>query len=351
MEKINSIQDFLQWNKRLKENFDPKKKTVMICGGTGCTALGSTGVYDAFQKEIRNRNLQEQILLKRTGCHGFCEKGPVLIILPEQFFYPAVEPEHVPRILETTVLGGKVIESLLYVDPLSGKKISYEYEIPFYAKQQRHVFRNNGRIDPIDIEDYIRCDGYVTLANTLKDYSPQQVIDIVIEAGLRGRGGGGFPTGLKWKLCRESDGDEKYLICNADEGDPGAFMDRSLLEGTPHAILEGMLIAAYAIGASHGFIYVRAEYPLAVEHVNIALEQARAAGLLGKKIAGSDFNFDIQVRMGAGAFVCGEETALIASLEGKRGMPNARPPFPAQKRLYGQTDKYQQCRDVCECPA
>ena len=212
MKKSNSIDEFLQWNKKLKEDFDPNKSTVMICGGTGCTALGSAEVYTAFQHELKKRHLEEQISLKQTGCHGFCEKGPVLIVLPKQFFYPAVEPEHVPQILERTVLNGEVIEELLYVDPASGKKIACEYEIPFYAKQKRNVFHHNGRIDPVDIEDYIRCEGYVALANALQDQSPEEVIDTVVHAGLRGRGGGGFPAGIKWKLCRSSPGNKKYLI-------------------------------------------------------------------------------------------------------------------------------------------
>jgi len=336
MERLNSVRDLEAWQKKLLAAVDPKAALIMVCGGTGCTALGSTQVYEAFEAEIQKRGLSGKVQLKRTGCHGFCEKGPVVVLLPEQFFYPGIEPEDVPEIIEKSILKKKPVERLLYTDPASGKKITYEYEVPFYAKQQRNVFRNNGRIDPVDIADYVRRDGYTAFVKTLKEYSPEQVIEIVTASGLRGRGGGGFPTGVKWGLCRKSPGDEKYLICNADEGDPGAFMDRSLLEGTPHAILEGMMIAGFAVGAKLGIIYVRAEYPLAVRNTKVALEQAHAAGLLGDNILGSGFSFDITIRQGAGAFVCGEETALIASLEGRRGMPMSRPPFPTQKGYMGK---------------
>lgn len=336
MKRLNSVGDFEAWQKKLLAAVDPKAPLVMVCSGTGCIALGSVEVCEAFEAEIQKRGLSGKVQLKRTGCHGFCEKGPVVVLLPEQFFYPGIKPEDVPEIIEESILKKKPVEQLLYTDPASGKKITYEYEVPFYAKQQRNVFRNNGRIDPIDIADYVRRDGYTAFVKTLKEYSPEEVIEIVTASGLRGRGGGGFPAGVKWGLSRESPGDEKYLICNADEGDPGAFMDRSLLEGTPHAILEGMMIAGFAVGTKLGIIYVRAEYPLAVRNTKIALEQAHAAGLLGDNILGSGFSFDITIHQGAGAFVCGEETALIASLEGRRGMPMSRPPFPAQKGYMGK---------------
>jgi len=291
--------------------------------------MGTAELHHAFETEIKRLKLTDKVKLKLTGCHGFCEKGPVVVILPEKFFYPGVKPEHAAEILEKTVIGKETIEHLQYIDPISGKGIVYEQDVPFYAGQQRNVFRNNGKIDPIDIADYLQHDGYDAFVKVLEKYSPEQVVQTVIDSGLRGRGGGGFSTGTKWDFCRKAPGDQKYIICNADEGDPGAFMDRSILEGTPHAVLEGMLIAGYAIGASCGFIYVRTEYPMAVDNTIQALDILRQTGLLGENILGTGFSFDIEIREGAGAFVCGEETALIASLQGKRGMPRPRPPFPA----------------------
>ncbi len=336
MVRLTSLSDFKAYSQKTKDALDSELPMVMICGGTGCIAQGSKEVYDAFEKAIAEQGLSDRVRLKMTGCHGFCEKGPVMVILPSQLFYPGVKPKDVPEILETSVLGGESIERLQYVDPVSGNKCVYEHDIPFYAKQHRDVFRNNGRIDPVELDDYVSRDGYAALAKTLEAYQPEQVIEMVTEAGLRGRGGAGFPTGVKWKISRGFEAKNKYLVCNADEGDPGAFMDRSLLEGTPHAILEGMLIAGYAIGATHGLIYVRAEYPLAVKNTRAALEVAREAGLLGENILGTGFSFDIEVREGAGAFVCGEETALIRSLEGLRGMPTPRPPFPAESGYHGE---------------
>jgi NADH-quinone oxidoreductase subunit F len=336
MGRLSSIDDFHKWQSSLKAAIDPDEPIVTICGGTGCTALGSAQVYAALEQQICEHKLSGRVRLKRTGCHGFCEKGPVAVILPKQFFYCGIEPDDVEEIVERTVLAGEPIERLQYVDPKTGNKVAYEYEVPFYAGQQRNVFRHNGKIDPVLIEDYVAAGGYCALAKAFEDHSPEQIIEIVKESGLRGRGGGGFPTGLKWEFCRRERAKEKYLICNADEGDPGAFMDRSVLEGTPHAVLEGMLIAALAIGATQGIIYVRAEYPLAVKNTTAAIELARSTGLLGENILGTGFCFDIEIRQGAGAFVCGEETALIASLEGKRGMPRPRPPFPTQEGYKGQ---------------
>ena len=336
MGKLSTVSDFNTWREGLEGSVNSNESVITICGGTGCTALGSAQVYAAFKEQIEKRRLEKQVRLKQTGCHGFCEKGPVIVLLPEQIFYPGVEVGDVEEILEKTVLGGELVERLLYVDPTSGKKFAYEYQVPFYAGQQRNVFRYNGKIDPVSIEDYVIAGGYSAFAEALEKYSGEQIIEIIKQSGLRGRGGGGFPAGLKWEFCRKNQGDEKYLICNADEGDPGAFMDRSVLEGTPHAVLEGMMITALAIGACRGFIYVRAEYPLAVKNTNIAIEQTRAVGLLGENILGTDFSFEIEIREGAGAFVCGEETALIASLEGKRGMPTTRPPFPVQKGYMGK---------------
>ena len=315
---------------------DSRESVVTICGGTGCTALGSAQVYEAFEQQIDKQDLAGRVGLKRTGCHGFCEKGPVVVILPDKFFYPSVQVEDVEEILTETVVGRKPIDRLLYVDPSTGKKVVYEQDVPFYAGQQRNVFRYNGKIDPVDIGDYVTAGGYSAFAAALQEYSPEQIVEAIKQSGLRGRGGGGFPTGIKWEFCRNNPGDEKYLICNADEGDPGAFMDRSVLEGTPHAVLEGMLIAGLAIGAGRGFIYVRAEYPLAVKNTTAAIELAKSAGLLGEHILGTDFCFEIEIRQGAGAFVCGEETALIASLEGRRGMPRPRPPFPVQQGYKGK---------------
>ncbi|MBN1346504.1 MAG: NADH-quinone oxidoreductase subunit NuoF [Phycisphaerae bacterium] len=323
---------------------------VMICGGTGCIAQGSKEVYAAFEKAIAEQGLQDRVRLKMTGCHGFCEKGPVMVILPSQMFYPGVKPKDVPEILAKSVIDGEPIERLQYVDPVSGDKCTYEYDIPFYAKQQRDVFRLNGRIDAVDLDDYVSRDGYSALVKALEEYAPEKIVEMVTQAGLRGRGGAGFPTGVKWRISRGFQAEQKFLICNADEGDPGAFMDRSLLEGTPHAIIEGMLIAGFAIGATRGIIYVRAEYPLAVKNTRAALDLARKAGLLGENILGTGFSFDIEIREGAGAFVCGEETALIRSLEGLRGMPTPRPPFPAESGYHGQPTNINNVETLANVP-
>lgn len=309
--------------------------TIAVCG-TGCLAVGADLVCRAFEEEITRRGLQNIVRLKRTGCHGFCEQGPVLVIHPERIFYVRVMPEDVPEILERSVLRGEVVERLVYRDPRSGQPCVHDYDVPFYKAQTRLVLRLNPEVAPLDLDDYIARDGYAAAAKALCEMEPEQVIEEIKLAGLRGRGGAGFPTGRKWEICRQQPSEEKYVICNADEGDPGAFMDRSLLEGIPHAIIEGMIIAGYAIGATHGIVYVRTEYPIAVRHANIAIQQAREAGLLGENILGSGFSFDISLHEGAGAFVCGEETALIASLEGKRGMPSPRPPFPAQRGYRGK---------------
>jgi len=350
MARFDSIDAFRRWQRELAAALDPKRKEITVCGGTGCSAFGSGDVQQAFRDELERRGLAETVAIKRTGCHGFCEKGPVVVILPERIFYPNVRCEDVPEIVDRTVLGGKVIRRLLYVDPATGRRIAHDHKLPFYARQQRSVFRLNGILDPIDLADYVARDGYAAAAKALGEMTPEQVIDEVREAGLRGRGGAGFATGVKWGFCRNAPGERKYLICNADEGDPGAFMDRSLLEGTPHAILEGMIVAAYAIGASEGMIYVRAEYPLAVRHCEIALAQARDAGLLGANILGSGFDFDIAIHQGAGAFVCGEETALIASLEGRRGMPRPRPPFPATRGYRGRPTNINNVETLANVP-
>lgn len=309
---------------------------VLICGGTGCTSSGSRAVREALEAELEKQGLAKEIKTVVTGCHGFCEQGPLVIVYPEGTFYCRVQVEDVPELVEEHLLKGRIVERLLFKEPLTQEQIPHYKEIDFYKKQQRLVLRNCGYINPERIEEYIARDGYVALAKVLGEMTPEEVIEEIKASGLRGRGGAGFPTGLKWSFAAKAPGDKKYVICNADEGDPGAFMDRSILEGDPHSILEGMLIGAYAIGADEGYIYVRAEYPLAVRRLKIALEQAREMGLMGKNILGTDFSFDLHIKEGAGAFVCGEETALMASIEGRRGMPRPRPPFPAVSGLWGK---------------
>jgi NADP-reducing hydrogenase subunit HndC len=306
---------------------------VLICM-TGCRALGAANVAAAFREKLAAAKLDKEVAVVETGCIGLCARAPVVLIEPYEYLYGGVKPDDVDEIIETTIRNGEPVESLVGVE--NGKALPRIDESGFYREQQKVVLENCGRIDPKIIEDAIERGCYEAAAKALCTMTPEEVIEEVTNAGLRGRGGAGFPTGVKWGFCRKSPGNEKYLICNADEGDPGAFMDRALKEGDPHRVIEGMIIAAYAIGASNGFVYVRAEYPIAVEHIGIALNQARQRGLLGKKILGSGFDFDIEVRIGAGAFVCGEETALIASLEGKRGMPRSRPPFPAQSGYHGK---------------
>jgi len=308
---------------------------VTVCGGTGCHAYGCLKVAQAFEEEIKRQNLHRQVSVRTTGCHGFCERGPIVVIQPDGIFYQRVQIPDIQEIVTETIKNKKILDRLLYVDPKTKKSVVLEKEVPFYKTQERIVFGNNGFIDPKDIRDYIALDGYKALAKVLFEMTAEEVIDEIKASNLRGRGGAGFPTGKKWEICRDSKSDVKYIICNADEGDPGAYMDRSLLEGNPHSVIEGMIIGAYAIGASEGYIYVRMEYPLAVNNITLALEQAREYGLLGQSILGSEFHFDIHVFRGAGAFVSGEETSMMASIEGKRAFPKQRPPFPAQKGLWG----------------
>ena len=314
---------------------DPRRLRVRICM-TGCRAQGAEEVLKAFEAEIARRGLGERVDLLATGCHGFCAQAPVLVVDPHDFFYGKVTPADVPEIVESSLLADRPVERLLYTDPASGAKVQKAAEVPFYKEQVKIVLRNCGLIDPRDIRQYIERDGYAAAAKALTSLSPEQVIEQVSLAGLRGRGGAGFPTGRKWSLARASQSAVKYLVCNADEGDPGAFMDRAVLEGDPHSVLEGMILAAYAIGATEGVVYVRAEYPIAVEHLKIAIADAQALGLLGSDILGTGFCFNIKIRKGSGAFVCGEETALMASIEGRRGMPRPRPPFPAQSGIWGR---------------
>jgi NADH-quinone oxidoreductase subunit F len=301
---------------------DPERKAVAVCAGTGCVAYGSTKLIDVFRREVSRLGLDVEV--RATGCHGFCERGPLVVVYPRKIFYQRVQPKDVEEILEKTVVGGEVLERLLYQDPVSGEKYVYEEEVPFYKYQQRLILGNNGRIDPTSLEDYLAIGGYGALAKAMFEMGREAVLEEVLAAKLRGRGGGGFEAGWKWKGCKEAKGEPKYVICNADEGDPGAFMDRSVLEGNPHSVIEGMVIGAYTIGSSQGYVYVRNEYPLAVERLGIALQQAREAGLLGEDILGSGFSFDIRINKGGGAFVCGESTALMLSIEGEVGEPRAK---------------------------
>ncbi len=311
------------------------RKQILVCGGTGCHSSGSKKVIAALEKAIKEKKLEKEVLIVKTGCFGLCALGPIMIVYPEGSFYSQVTTEGVEEIVEQHIKNGNVVTHLLYqetVDP-SGKVKSLN-ETDFYKKQLRVALRNCGVIDPENIEEYIATGGYEALAKVVTSMKPDDVIGVLKDSGLRGRGGGGFPTGMKWEFAKRSEGNEKYVCCNADEGDPGAFMDRSLLEGDPHCIIEAMAIAGYTIGANQGYVYIRAEYPIAVLRLQIAIEQARKYGVIGEHIFGGDFNFDIEIRLGAGAFVCGEETALITSIEGNRGEPRPRPPFPAVKGLF-----------------
>lgn len=308
---------------------------VLVCGGTGCTSSDSPKIMEKMNEEIAKAGLDKEVKVIQTGCFGLCAIGPIMVIYPEGCFYSRVKVEDVPEIVGEHLLKGRIVQRLLYKEPDAEVETSLD-KVGFYKKQKRIALRNCGVIDPEKIEEYIAFDGYKALGTCLSEMKSQDVIDVIKKSGLRGRGGGGFPTGLKWEFCAKEKNPQKYVICNADEGDPGAFMDRSVLEGDPHAVLEAMAIAGYAIGANQGYIYVRAEYPIAVKRLEIAIEQAREYGLLGKNIFGSDFDFDIEIRLGAGAFVCGEETALMSSIEGRRGEPTPKPPFPAQHGLFGK---------------
>ncbi len=307
---------------------------VMVCGGTGCTSSNSDRIAKCFEEEIANKGLDKEVQVVRTGCFGLCELGPVVVVYPEGVFYSRVKEEYVPEIVEEHLLKGRVVKKYLYGESVTEEGIKPLEETAFFKKQQRVALRNCGLINPEDIKEAIAFDGYKALAKVLTEMTPEEVINEIKKSGLRGRGGGGFPTGIKWEFAYNQKETPKYVVCNADEGDPGAFMDRSVLEGDPHSVLEAMAIAGYAIGANHGYIYVRAEYPLAVKRLQIAIDQAREYGLLGKNIFNTGFDFDIEIRLGAGAFVCGEETALLNSVMGKRGEPRPRPPFPAVKGVW-----------------
>ena len=308
---------------------------VLVCGGTGCTSSGSQKIIDVLNEEIKKNGLEEEVSVVKTGCHGLCALGPIMIVYPEGSLYTMVKSEDIPEIVSEHLLKGRVVTRLLYQETVKeDNEVSSLMDTPFYRKQRRIALRNCGVIDPGNIEEYIGRGGYEALGKVLTEMTPDDVIQILLDAGLRGRGGAGFPTGLKWKFAKGNAADQKYVCCNADEGDPGAFMDRSVLEGDPHVVLEAMAIAGYTIGSSQGYIYVRAEYPIAIERLRVAIDQAREYGLLGKDIFGTGFDFDIDLRLGAGAFVCGEETALMTSIEGNRGEPRPRPPFPALKGLW-----------------
>ncbi len=339
MEQVKSIEEFKSLQKRLRADHEPEEILIAVCGGSGCLANGSEEVADEFRKALAAVDQKVKVQLKETGCHGFCERGPIVVIEPSGTLYQGVGKKKlekdVAEIVASLLEGAKPLERLLYKDSVTREAVSHYNDIPFYAKQYRVALRNNGRVDPTSIEDYLIAGGYGAFLKALS-MAPGKIIDEIEASGLRGRGGGGFPTGTKWRFCRDAPGDVRYLICNGDEGDPGAFMDRSLMEGDPHSIIEGMMIGAWAIGAEEGKLYVRAEYPLAIKHLGIAITQANDAGLLGKNIMGTDFSFELDLVSNAGAFVGGEETALIRSLEGMTAEPRPRPPFPAQSGLDGQ---------------
>ena len=334
MNRLSSPDELEAIRKSIIKSRRPNKPCITVCGGTGCHTLGSEKVATAFKQEIKQQGLKTKVDIRTTGCHGFCERGPLVVIKPENIFYQWVKVEDVAEIISETVLKGNIIDRLLYTDPNTGKKVTLEQEVPFYKKQRRLVFGNNGLIDPNNIDDYLALGGYAALSKALFKMSTEAVIEEVKKSGLQGRGGGGFPTGLKWQTCRKAQGDTKYIICNCDEGDPGAYMDRSLMEGNPHSVLEGMIIGAYAIGCQEGYIYIRNEYPLAVRNARIAIKQAEEYGFLGKHILGSGFDFSIRINRGGGAFVCGESTALMASLEGKVGEPRAKYVHTVDKGLW-----------------
>jgi NADH:ubiquinone oxidoreductase subunit F (NADH-binding)/(2Fe-2S) ferredoxin/NAD-dependent dihydropyrimidine dehydrogenase PreA subunit len=335
MPRLNSGRELVHLRERLRQQRQNVTTTVMVCGGTGCQASRSSTVVDAVRDELSRQGLEQSVRLCVTGCHGFCEQGPVMVIEPGNIFYCHVSPEDAFEIVYQTVMKGELIERLLYTDPVSGEKIQTQEEIPFYKAQDRQILSQNRMVDPCLIEDYIVAGGYSAITRVLNNgMTPAGIVKVIEESGLRGRGGGGFPTGRKWHECCEAPGDEKYVICNADEGDPGAYMDRCVLEGNPHLVLEGMMIGARAIGARKGYIYVRNEYPLAVRHSRTAVEQARELGLLGDNILGSPFSFDVDIARGGGAFVCGESTALMASIEGKVGEPRAKDVHTVVDGLY-----------------
>lgn len=323
---------------------------ILICGGTGCKASDSHIIAERLQQALERNNIADKVDIITTGCFGFCEKGPIVKIIPDNTFYTQVVPDDADEIVGEHIIGGRKIERLLYIDPKTEKTVSDSKHMDFYRKQMRIALRNCGFIDPENIEEYIALDGYMALADSLLHKKPEEVIDVIKRSGLRGRGGGGFPTGKKWEFAHKQQADMKYVVCNADEGDPGAFMDRSIMEGDPHSIVEAMAVCGYSIGSPKGLVYIRAEYPLAIQRLKISIAQAREYGLLGKNIFGTDFSFDIEIRYGAGAFVCGEETALIHSMEGKRGEPTLKPPFPAEAGYLGKPTNVNNVETLANIP-
>jgi NADH:ubiquinone oxidoreductase subunit F (NADH-binding)/(2Fe-2S) ferredoxin/NAD-dependent dihydropyrimidine dehydrogenase PreA subunit len=334
--KIKTHQELAALRNSLLENRDPKKPCVRVCVSTGCRARGSLDVFKAFREELMKQGSGIEVDVKQTGCHGFCERGPVVVIGPKEIFYQGVKPSDVPEVVSKTLYNGEVVDRLLYLNPTTHQKVLYETEVPFYKTQTRRILANNGRIDPTNILDYIAIGGYQALAKVIAAISCEKIIDTVEKSGLRGLGGGGFPTGRKWRSCREAEGDIKFVIGNGDEGDPGAFSDRSLMEANPHSILEGMIIGAYAIEAKQGYLYVRTEYPLALKHLQIAIDQAKEYGFLGNGIFGSMFDLNIKIIRGGGAFVCGESSALVASIEGKVGEPRAKYIHTVERGLWNK---------------
>ena len=334
LQKITSPGDLTRLREEIQAQRKPDKPCIAICAGTGCQAYGVNRVIGAFEEELEKRGLVDQVDVLATGCPGFCERGPLVVVKPEDVFYQRVQSNDVAEIIEETLVNGRVVDRLLYKDPNTGEKVVHEQDVPFYKLQRREILWVNGLLDPTRIEDYIALGGYGALMKMLSTMEPDEVVDTITRSGLRGRGGAGFPTGRKWASCRRAEGEPKYVICNADEGDPGAFMDRAVLEGNPHAVLEGMIIGAFAIGSREGYFYVRNEYPMAVENATLAVEAARAYGLLGENIAGSGFSLDIDIRRGGGAFVCGESSALMRSLQGDVGEPQAKYVRSVEKGLW-----------------
>jgi NADH-quinone oxidoreductase subunit F len=351
MQRIKSVNELTELrNSILEEREEGKPRVIVSTRATCCRLKGSEEVTEALKKELDERGWTEKVEIVTTGCLGFCQMEPIIVIQPKGILYPGVEVTSVGEIVEKSIMGDEVVNDKVYEDPATDKRFPLEKDIPFYSKQKRLVLGDNGNIDPTSLKDYIAIDGYGTLAKVLTSMSPEEVIEDVKTSGLRGRGGAGFPTGIKWDITRKAEGDVKYIICNADEGDPGAYMDRSILESNPHMLLEGMMIGAYAIGSNEGWIYVRNEYPLAIEHLTLALEKLKKTGILGENILGTGFNFDIRIAKGAGAFVCGEETALMASIEGKRGVPNQKPPFPSQYGLFGKPSNINNVETLATVP-
>jgi len=331
-------------------NISYKKRTLLICRGTACNSMNAGSIFDTVEKLLNQKGLEDIITIKRTGCHGFCQVGPTMIVQPDNILYTHLEEEDIEQIVDMHLKNDQIVLELLYKDPKSGEYIKNMDQIQFYEEQRPIITENCGVIDPENIHEYIKDGGYKSIEKVLKNYTPEDVINEIIDSGLRGRGGAGFPTGQKWKLCRKAEGSPKYLICNGDEGDPGAFMDRTILESDPHSVIEGMLIAGYAIGVEKGFAYIRAEYPLAIDRFNIALRQAEKEGFLGENILSSGYSFTIELKKGAGAFVCGEETALMASIMGERGMPKPKPPYPATSGLWNKPTNINNVKTLATVP-